>query len=50
MAEDIEENDKINRIEINTPTPETQKSEEKNAKNRHRVGKNEKKPMSRRKK
>ena len=27
---DIEENDKINRIEINTPTPETQKSEEKN--------------------
>ena len=27
---DIEGNDKINRIEINTPTPETQKSEEKN--------------------
>ena len=27
---DIEENDKINRIEINTPTPETQKSKEKN--------------------
>jgi LysM repeat protein len=27
---DIEGNDKINRIEINTPTPEAQKSEEKN--------------------